>query len=361
VESWKQCKRGPHLRSAAPPIHAEGRSALRSARRKSTLGTQREPSPSESRKIADLGWLLVRTDLDSFHYPSFVLDPSHSERGERKPALHIREAITPCPFISMPALCGIMATDADVSTKRKADVSPLESPRTAKCVKMEDEVQETGRAVSKIPSAEKVSVSAPMDYSGRGNITIIHAPSNGKTPAPRMQWTFPRSYIAARKRSVSPAPRSPAPVSRNDTELNTSNLHGTYTPEAISIFYQAVTSETSVSSSKHTLHEYCQIYALAHFFGITDIFTDGETILLRRIMTDDMPLETVRAATSFASVFRWRSLVERCRFLLTKRVKALEADLPNMNCGGLNILATKLDEAYEYLSKAGLLVVSEKK
>jgi hypothetical protein len=253
-----------------------------------------------------------------------------------------------------------MATETDNMIKRKAETLSLESPRSAKFKKMED-VQETGKPVPPpTPASETHPVSTAID-STRGNITIIHTHASIKSAGTRMQWTFPRSYLAARKRAGSPhPPQSPAPTTtRNDTELNTANLHGSYTTEAISIFYTAVTSESSVPSSKYSLHEYCQIYALAHFFGITDIFTDGETVLLRRMMTDDTQLDAVRAATSFASIFRWRALVERCRHLLAKRVKMLEADLPVMNCGGLNILATKLDEAYEFLGKSGLLVGSE--
>ena len=254
-----------------------------------------------------------------------------------------------------------MATESEHIIKRKADALPLDSPRSAKFVKMED-VQETGKPVPpRTPATETNPIVTTIDSSARGNITIIHSPSAGKSSGSRMQWTFPRTYLATRKRAGSPLPQSPSATGRNDTELNTASLHGSFTPEAISVFYQAVTSESQVPSSKYNLHEYCQIYALAHFFAINDIFTDGETLLLRRVMTDDTPLDSVRAATSLASVFRWRALVERCRHLLAKRIKMLDADLPHMNCGGLNILATKLDEAYEYLSKSGLLVGSDTK
>jgi hypothetical protein len=72
-------------------------------------------------------------------------------------------------------------------------------------------------------------------------------------------------------------------------------------------------------------------------------------------MGDETPLEAIRTASSLASIFRWRALVERCRLLLGKRISILESDLKNMNCGGLNVLATKLDEVYDYLAKSGLL------
>jgi hypothetical protein len=166
-----------------------------------------------------------------------------------------------------------------------------------------------------------------------------------------MQWTFPRAYIVGRTRSTTPQ----SPSSRADSELNTSNLNGSFTTDAIALFYQAITTETSVSSYGHSLHEYCQIHALAHFFEVQDIFEDGEAMLLRRVMGDDTPLDAIRSASGLASIFRWRALVERCRLLLGRKVRLLEADLKTMNCGGLNILASKMNEVYEFMAKSGFL------
>jgi len=237
--------------------------------------------------------------------------------------------------------------------KRKAEALSLQSPRLTKYVKMEG-VQESNKQPAQPPTtaAETPTTSTSCD-SARGNITIIHMQMNGKAGGSRMQWTFPRTYLVGRKRSTSP--QSPVVSNKTDTELNTANLSGSFTADAIAIFYQAITTESSVSSFGHTLHEYCQIHALAHFFGVHDIFQDGEALLLRRVMGEETPLEAIRTASSLASIFRWRALVERCRILLGKRINMLEADLKNMNCGGLNILATKLDEVYDYLGKSGLL------
>lgn len=240
------------------------------------------------------------------------------------------------------------------SVKRKAESLSLQSPRLTKYVKMED-VQESIKTAAQSSSTgtDTPTTSTSCDAS-RGNITIIHMQMNGKTGGSRMQWTFPRTYLSGRKRSTSP----PSPnVSNNktDTELNTANLSGSFTSDAIAVFYQAITTQSSVSSSGHSLHEYCQIHALAQFFGVHDIFQDGESLLLRRVMGEETPLEAIRTGSSLASIFRWRALVERCRLLLGKRIVTLEMDLKNMNCGGLNVLATKLDEFYDYLMKSGLL------
>jgi hypothetical protein len=237
--------------------------------------------------------------------------------------------------------------------KRKAETLSLQSPRSTKYVKMDD-VQESNKQ-SALPTAtgtETPTTSTNCDYA-RGNITIIHTQMNGKAGGSRMQWTFPRTYLAGRKRSTSP--QSPVVSNKTDTELNTANLSGSFTADAIAIFYQAITTESSVSSFGHTLHEYCQIHALAQFFGVHDIFQDGEALLLRRALGEETPLEAIRTGSSLASIFRWRALVERCRILLGKRISLLETDLKNMNCGGLNVLATKLDEVYDYLGKSGLL------
>lgn len=240
------------------------------------------------------------------------------------------------------------------SVKRKPESLSLQSPRLTKYVKMED-VQESNKTSTQplsISGMDTPTTSTCCD-AARGNITIIHMQMNGKTGGSRMQWTFPRTYLAGRKRSVSPP--SPNVSNKTDTELNTANLSGSFTPDAIAVFYQAITTQSSVSSSGHSLHEYCQIYALAQFFGIHDIFQDGESLLLRRVMGEETPLEAIKAGSSLASIFRWRALVERCRLLLSKRISTLELDLKNMNCGGLNVLATKLDEFYDYLTKSGLL------
>ena len=240
------------------------------------------------------------------------------------------------------------------AVKRKAETLSLQSPRLTKYVKIEN-VQESNKSSAQPAGTviETPTASTSCD-SARGNITIIHTQMNGKTGGSRMQWTFPRTYLAGRKRR-STSPQSPVLSNKTDTELNTANLSGSFTADAIAIFYQAITTESSVSSFGHTLHEYCQIHALAQFFGVQDIFQDGEALLLRRAMGEETPLEVIRTASSLASIFRWRALVERCRILLGKRVSVLESDLKNMNCGGLNVLATKLDEVYDYLGKSGLL------
>jgi hypothetical protein len=239
---------------------------------------------------------------------------------------------------------------ADVEhMKRKAESLSLSSPRSAKLPKME-EMQETPRSSVEIPASM-----APVGDSNRGNVTIIHAiNSGGKQLTSRMQWTFPRSYLAGRTRSVSPQ-QSPRLGGKSNAELNTASLQGTFTPDAIAVFYDAITKEQKVLSSGHTLHEYCQIYALAQFFGVHNIFHDGEGNLLRRVMGDDTSLDNIKTASGLASVFRWRALVERCRFLLSKRIAVLEADLKTMNCGGLNVLASKLDEVYDFLLKSGFV------
>jgi len=239
--------------------------------------------------------------------------------------------------------------------KRKAETLSLYSPLSTKYVKMEDANETNKQPTQRVATTSEIptpTTSTNCD-SARGNITIIHTQMNGKTGGSRMQWTFPRTYLSGRKRATSP--QSPGISSKMDTELNTANLSGSFTADAISIFYQAITTESSVSSFGHTLHEYCQIYALAQFFGVHDIFQDGEVLLLRRAMGEETPLEAIRTASSLASIFRWRALVERCRMLLGKRINTLESDLKNMNCGGLNVLATKLDEVYDYLGKSGFL------
>lgn len=239
--------------------------------------------------------------------------------------------------------------------KRQAESLSLQSPRSTKYVKTDD-TQETGNQTHPAVTGQcnQGPTSATTCDSGRGNITIIHAQSNGKHGGSRMQWTFPRTYLAGRTRSVSP--QSPDLANHKaDAEFQALNLNGSYTPDGISVFYEAITTEGFVSSSGHSLHEYCQIYALAQFFGVHNIFQDSEGTLLRKVMGDDTPLDVIRAGSSFASMFRWRALVERCRFLLARRVNILESDLRTMNCGGLNILATKLDETYDFLSKSGFV------
>ena len=72
-------------------------------------------------------------------------------------------------------------------------------------------------------------------------------------------------------------------------------------------------------------------------------------------MGEETPLDEIRMASSLASLFRWRALVERCRYLLAKRARRLEADIKLMNCGGLNMLATKLDEVYDFVAKSGFV------
>lgn len=234
------------------------------------------------------------------------------------------------------------------SMKRKADTLSLQSPRSSKYIKMED-VLDSAKSGTSIPA---VITTATTCDTTRGNITIIHVQTSGKHRGTRMQWTFPRSYLTGRTRSTTP--QSPKTAS-NDAELNTASLNGTFSPEAIAIFYQAITTETSVSSDDHSLAEYCQVYALAEYFGIGNIFRDGETLLLRKVMGEETTLDGIRVASSFASVFRWRAMVERCRFLLAKRARRLEADIKTMNCGGLNMLATKLDDVYDFLLKSGFV------
>jgi len=236
------------------------------------------------------------------------------------------------------------------SMKRKAETLPLQSPRSDKYIKMEDVLDSAKSSLgTRIPT---IITTATTCDTTRGNITLIHVQSSGKHRGTRMQWTFPRSYLMGRTRSTSPQSPSTTP---NDAELNTASLNGTFSPEAIALFYQAITMETSVPSEKYSLLEYCQIYALAEYFEICNIFEDGEALLLRKVMGEDTTLDGIKAASSYASVFRWRGLVERCRFLLAKRARRLEADIMIMNCGGLNMLATKLDEVYEFLSKSGFV------
>ena len=231
--------------------------------------------------------------------------------------------------------------------KRKAETLSLQSPRSAKLPKMED-AQER-RSSTEIPA----TATAAGDPN-RGNVTIIHAISNGKHGGSRMQWTFPRSYLAGRTRSTSPQ-QSPRLGGKTNAELNTASLQGTFSPDAIAVFYDAITKESSISSTGHSLPEYCQIYALAQFFGVYNIFQDGETQLLRKVMGEETSLEVIKTASGLASIFRWRALVERCRFLLSRRIVLLEADLKTMNCGGLNVLASKLDEVYDFLLKSGFV------
>jgi hypothetical protein len=244
------------------------------------------------------------------------------------------------------------------NVKRKAETLSLQSPRLNKYVKMED-IQESNKttptsvngmdALSTVTPTPTTTTSTSCD-TARGNITIIHTQANGKHGGSRMQWTFPRAYLAGRIRAT-----SPSTPDKTDAELNTANINGSFTPDAIAVFYQAITTESSVPSYGHSLHEYCQIYALAQFFGVHNIFQDGETALLRRSMGEETSLDTIRTASSLASIFRWRALVERCRLLLCRRINQLESDLKNMNCGGLNVLATKLDEVYDFLAKTGFL------
>jgi hypothetical protein len=242
--------------------------------------------------------------------------------------------------------------DQKESLKRRHDSLPLLSPVGTKHIKVED-APEMNKASSTPVTDTSCASGTTCGDALRGNITIIHVQPNGKHPGSRMQWTFPKSYLAARTRSTTP--QSPAIGIGVDTELYTSKLSGTFTPEAIAVFYQAVVTESSVQSHSHSLHEYCQIQALAQNFGIYNIFRDGEGTLLRIVMGDETSLETVRAACSLASIFRWRALVERCRLLLQRRVRLVEMDLKTMNCGGLNILATKLDEVYDFMVKSGFV------
>jgi hypothetical protein len=233
--------------------------------------------------------------------------------------------------------------------KRKAELLSLQSPRSLKHVKMED-VTEANKTKS---TGSETTSSGPSPDSSRGNITIIHVRADAKHGGSRMQWTFPRAYLTGRTRSSSPqTPGLPKPTTA-DAELNTASLNGSFTPDAIAVFYQAITSESSVPSSGHTLAEYCQIQVLAQFFGVQDIFQDGEVLLLRKVMADDTPLDIITTASSLASIFRCRALVERCRVLLGRRIRALlEIELKTMNCGGLNTTATKLDEVYQFLQKS---------
>src|SRR5579871_6673111 len=237
------------------------------------------------------------------------------------------------------------------SLKRRPEGLSMSSPVAPKQIKVED-APELSKAGS-TPIADTPSTKAGSCDGLRGNITIIHIQATGKHQGSRMQWTFPRSYLASRSRSGTP--QSPCIGNNVNAELCTSNLSGSFTPEAIAVFYQAVVTESSVSASGHTLHEYCQIQALAQHFGVHNIFQDGEAMLLRRVMGDETTLETVRSACSLASIFRWRALVERCRLLLLRRIRTVEKDLKTMNCGGLNILATKLDEVYDFMAKSGLI------
>jgi hypothetical protein len=240
------------------------------------------------------------------------------------------------------------------SMKRKAETLSLQSPRSTKSIKMEDvQEQSKSKAGNGGGNGSDTPVSTTACDSIRGNITIIHIQPNGKHGGSRMQWTFPRAYLSGRTRSTSP--QSPDGGNKPDAELNTASLGGSFTPDAIAVFYQAITTESSVSSLGHSLHEYCQVYALAQFFGVHNIFQDGEALLLRRIMGDETTLDTIRSASSLASIFRWRALVERCRLLLAKRLLILESDLKAMNCGGLNVLASKLDEVYDFLTKSGFV------
>lgn len=239
--------------------------------------------------------------------------------------------------------------------KRKAELLSLKSPRSPKHLKMEDIQEQNGTCR---PSGNSdLSTTATTCDASKGNITIIHIQTNPKHGGSRMQWTFPRAYIVGRTRSTTPQSPSSNPT-RSDSELNTSNLPGSFTTDAIAVFYEAITTETSVSSYGHSLHEYCQIYALAQFFEVQDIFEDGEAMLLRRVMGDDTPLDAIRSASGLASIFRWRALVERCRLLLGRKVRLLETDLKTMNCGGLNILASKMNEVYEFMAKSGFLNAS---
>lgn len=236
--------------------------------------------------------------------------------------------------------------------KRKSDGHSLSSPVLSKHVKTED-IADVDQASPLRASADHSSTT-PTNYDAmRGNITIIHVQANGKHGGSRMQWTFPRSYLASRTRSNTP--QSPNIGSKVDAELNTATLSGSFTPDAIAVFYQAVTTESSVPSIGHSLHEYCQIQALAQYFGVHNIFQDGETLLLSKVMSDETSFEAIRTGSGLASIFRWRALVERCRSLLQRKIRLLEMDLKTMNCGGLNILATKLDEIYDFMVKSGFI------
>jgi hypothetical protein len=234
--------------------------------------------------------------------------------------------------------------------KRKAEWLSLQSPRSLKHVKMKDA---TDANKTRSTGSETTS-SVPGPDPSRGNITIIHVHADGKHGGSRMQWTFPRAYLTGRTRPSSPQTPGLAKPTTADADLNTASLNGSFTPNAIAVFYQAITSESSVPSSGHSLSEYCQIQVLAQFFGVQNIFQDGELLLLCKVMVDDTPLDIITTASSLASIFRWRALVERCRVLLGRRIRALlEIELKTMNCGGLNTTATKLDEVYQFLHKSG--------
>jgi hypothetical protein len=105
-----------------------------------------------------------------------------------------------------------------------------------------------------------------------------------------------------------------------------------------------------VRSTAYSLQENCQIHALAQYFGVCIIFHDEESALLKRVMGEDTSLETLRTASCLTSMFRWRALVERCRCLPGIGLRQVEEDLKTTNCGGLNTLATKLDELPQYMA-----------
>jgi len=240
--------------------------------------------------------------------------------------------------------------------KRKAENLSLQSPKV-KLFKTEvsPTVSRTFPAASGAPGNVTPTTASSVE-SPRGNVTIIHVQMTGKQAGSRMQWTFPRSYLTGRTRARSP--QSPGLLIANnstDTELNTAHIatRASFTHEAIEVFYHAITGESSVASTGHKLHDYCQVFALAQYFGVQNIFQDGETVLLRRVMDEETSLDDIRVAAGLASIFKWRALVERCRLLLAKRVRTLELDLRAMNCGGLSVLATKMDEVYEFLAKSG--------
>src|SRR5579859_6991041 len=164
--------------------------------------------------------------------------------------------------------------------KRKAEDISVQSPRTPKQLKLE-EPQDT----RPMPAADSDSRSAGLTREPKkGNITIIHTHVSGS----RTQWTFPRAYLIGRTRASSPPSTSSTKDAVSiDAELDTSNLNGSFTSEAVAIFYHAITTESTVSPTGHTLHEYCQIHALSQFFEVQNIFRDGEISLLRHVMTDD--------------------------------------------------------------------------
>jgi hypothetical protein len=78
-------------------------------------------------------------------------------------------------------------------------------------------------------------------------------------------------YIPPRMRVVTP--RSPAMANKPDAESNVVTLYGLFTPEATGVFYEAMTTQSSVRSTAYSLQEKCQIHALAQFFGVSIIFT----------------------------------------------------------------------------------------